>query len=86
MIVNFFLVVLITLKMPLDRIPANNKSLGSRLTDLWNDVLSSSPPTNISELWKEHLRIRQEFDSLNLSNCLKWKTAAGQKYKYKFLA
>ena len=45
----------------------NNESVGSRLTLLWNEILFRQQPINLSELWKDHLRISQELESLKLS-------------------
>jgi len=39
-------------------------SIGAKLTSLW-EILSSPPPQNTQELWKEHQQIRVELNSIS---------------------
>lgn len=46
--------------------------LVSRLSDLWKNVLSNPPPPSVTDLWKEHLQIRNELDTLQSTNSIRW--------------
>ncbi|KAI1730636.1 clathrin adaptor complex small chain domain-containing protein [Ditylenchus destructor] len=40
-------------------------AIGVKLTSLWKDILSVPPPSNATELWKEHIFIRNELASVS---------------------